>query len=230
VFLTLYGGDVIATDAPSIGPFDDLVIRSARVVGGRAATGRIVAFRGSDGRWLEAAVEERRDVASDSPYARHSHLRLHSADHDLMVRFFAEDRDDAPAKTGRELGPFFAVTIGPRELRADGELVADRDSTASAWTTHLAATQLGRAIGGAVLSVRSRTVAHAGEDTRVAPTNTPAPQSVLAPQNARATQSVPAKIEPPPQDPVRPAFQFIERVRVDPKIWRARAADREQES
>jgi hypothetical protein len=231
VYLTLYGGDVIAKDAPSLGPFDDLVIRSARVVGGPATAGRIVAFRGSDGRWLEAAVEERRGVASDAPYARHSHLRLHSADHDLMVRFFAEDKDDGPTRTGRELGPYFAVTIGPQELRADGELLADRSSTTSPWTTHLLSTQLGQAIGGAVLAVRSRSVAHAGEDAPVASPSVPAPVNVLKPQNVLAPPDVPLKIVPAPDEAAaRPAFQFIERVKVDPKIYRARAADREQDS
>jgi hypothetical protein len=230
VFLTLYGGDFIAKDAPALGPFDDLVIRSARVVGGPAAASRIVAFRGSDGRWLEAAVEERREVASDSPYARHSHLRINSPEHDLMVRFFAEDRDEAPAKTGRELGPFFAVTIGPQELRADGELLADRSSAASAWVTHQAIGLPGRTIGGAVLGVRSGAVAIAGEDARVVPKDALLPRNVLAPQHALAPQNVPAKVAPAPQDPPRPAFQFIERVKVDPKIYRARASDREHDS
>jgi hypothetical protein len=219
VFLTLYGGDAIATDAPALGPFDDLVIRSARVVGGPQASERVVAFRGSDGRWLEAAEQERRGVASDSPYARHSHLRLHSPDHDLMVRFFAEDTDAAPAKAGRELGPFFAVTVGPRELRADGELLADRGSAESAWATHQITTPLGQSRGGSVLAVRSGGVAFAGEDARVAP------RDLIVMQTSTGSAEVATAAEAP----APPAFRFIERVRVDPKIYRARGTVSERD-
>ena len=56
-------------------------------------TERSPPFRGSDGRWLDAERERRRDIASDVPFARHAYLRLQSIEPALMIRFFAEDSD-----------------------------------------------------------------------------------------------------------------------------------------
>jgi hypothetical protein len=200
--MTLYGGGAIAPDGQALGPFDDLVIRAARVVGGPAASGRIIAFRGSDGRWLGADGEERRGVASDSPYARHSHLRLHSPGRDLMVRFFPEDGEDPPAKAGRELGPYSAITIAPQELRGDGELLADRDSPELPWMSHQPSGTGEQRIAGAVLGVRSGVK------------NAPAPEALA---------------KPAPEAPAPAPFQFIERVRVDPRVYRARGSAEERD-
>jgi hypothetical protein len=227
MLMTLYGGGAIAPSGSDLGPFDHLVIRARRVVGGPAASGRIVAFRGSDGRWLEADGEERRGIASDAAYARHSHLRLHSPARDLMVRFFAEDTDDPPAKAGRELGPYSAVTIGPSELRADGELLADRLSPEQPWMSHRTAST--PAIAGAVLGVRSGTghVPAVPSDSFVMPAVRPG--SVATAGADSGTTPTRTAAAPAPEAPAPPPFQFIERVRVDPRIYRARGTAAERD-
>jgi hypothetical protein len=208
VLLSFYSGAVLTGDGEALGPFDDIVVRSSRVVGGQLGSGRVVAFRGSDGRWLEAEREALRGVASDAPYTRHSHLRLHSPEHDLMLRFFAEDKDDAQTAAS-EIGPYFAVTIGPLELRADGELVADRASPSVAWVARDSVDPRRHTTAGAVLAVRSGAKARLGEDARVA--------------KKEAKPLAPAP--PPTPEP----FRFVERVRVDPKIYRARGTAAERD-
>jgi hypothetical protein len=206
VLLSFYSGAVTG-DGEALGPFDDIVVRASRVVGGQVGKGRVIAFRGSDGRWLEAERETLRGVASDAPYTRHSHLRLHSPEHDLMLRFFAEDQDD-PQTAASEIGPYFAVTIGPLELRADGELVADRASPSVPWVARDSADHRRHTTAGAVLAVRSGARARLGEDARVAK------------KEAKPPTPAPAMPEP---------FRFVERVRVDPKIYRARGTAAERD-
>jgi hypothetical protein len=205
VLLSFYSG-AVTSDGQALGPFDDIVVRASRVVGGPAGCGRIIAFRGTDGRWLEAEREAQRGVASDAAYSRHSHLRLHSPEHDLMVRFFAEDKDDAPAAAASETGPYFAVTVGPQELRADGELLADRASPEVPWIARQSTDPQHQGTAGAVLAVRSGSLARAGEDVRV----------VASPITPKAE----ALVEP---------FQFVERVKVDQKIYRARGTAAERD-
>jgi hypothetical protein len=214
MLLTLYGGDaVVPTDGRTIGPFDDLVIRTGSVVGGPAAGGRVVAFRGSDGRWLEAEREEQRGIASDSAYARHSHLWLHSTDHDLMVRFFAEDKDDPPVRAIGELGPYLAVTVGPHEVRGDGDLLADRASSDLPWVRRNSAGPRGE--GDAVLAVRSDRVARVVEEARGVA------QTVTATAPRVAAMTAPAEFSP--------EFKFVERVRVSPRIYIARGTAEERD-
>lgn len=210
MLLSFYSGAVVAADGQALGPFDDIVVREGRVVGGLLGRGRVVAFRGSDGRWLEAEREAERGVASDDPYTRHSHLRLHSPEHDLMVRFFAEDKDDAPAAAASEIGPYFAVTVGPKELRADGELLADRTSPEVPWVARASSDAHREMIAGAVLAVRSGSVIRAGEDVRVSTSEA----KPITPQ--------------PDEAPVEP-FRFVERVRVETKIYRARGTAAERD-
>jgi hypothetical protein len=214
MLLTLYGGDaVVPTNGQTIGPFDDLVIRAGSVVGGPAAGGRVVAFRGSDGRWLEADREQRRGIASDSEYARHSHLWLHSTDRDLMVRFFAEDKDDPPVRSIGELGPYNAVTVGPREVRGDGDLLADRASSEVAWVRRNSSGP--RGVGDAVLAVRSDHVARAANTSHGATAPAPAIAAIVAETAA------------PPE--FSADFKFIERVKVSPRIYIARGTAEERD-
>jgi len=214
MLLTLYGGDaVVPTNGQTIGPFDDLVIRAGSVVGGPAAGGRVVAFRGSDGRWLEADGEERRGIASDSEYARHSHLWLHSTERDLLVRFFAADKDAPPVRAIGELGPYNAVTIGPHEVRGDGDLLADRASSDVPWVRRNSSGPRGE--GDAVLAVRSDSVARGANATHVAAAPVPATTAINAESAASSEFS--------------PAFKFIERVKVSPRIYLARGTAEERD-
>jgi hypothetical protein len=203
VFLTFYGGALAAVDGQALGPFDDVVVRAAHVVGGPHGAERVIAFRGSDGRWLDA------ERTTDTPHVPYSHLRLHSPDHDLMVRFFAEDKDDASPATQPETGPYFAVSVGPRDLRGDGELLADRVSSSAPWLALHASGPKRQALAGAVVAVRSGSVARTEEIAlAVAPT---------------------AAVITSPRPSFGPAFKFVERSRIEPKIYRARGTAAERD-
>lgn len=211
MFLTFYGGAVAAVDGDALGPFDDVVVRAAHVVGGPLGAERVIAFRGSDGRWLDA------ERTTDTPHVPYSHLRLHSPDHDLMVRFFAEDKDDASPTTQSETGPYFAVSVGPWDLRGDGELLADRISPSAPWLALHAAGPKRQALAGAVVAVRSGSVARAEDSAHIAALTAP----VVAPPTAQAM--------PSPRPSFGPAFKFVERARIEPKIYRARGTAAERD-
>jgi hypothetical protein len=203
VFLTFYGGAVAAIDGQALGPFDDVVVRATLVVAGPHAAERVIAFRGSDGRWLDA------ERTTDSPHVPHSHLRLHSPEHDLMVRFFVDEKDDASPASQPEAGPYFAVAVGPFDLRADGELIADRISPSAPWLAAHADGPKRQALAGAVVAVRSGSVAR------------PAKSAVVA------APAEPAIASPRPS--FGPAFKFVERARIEPKIYRARGTAAERD-
>jgi hypothetical protein len=214
VFLTFYGGVLPAIAGQALGPFDDVVVRAAHIVGGPLGAERVIAFRGSDGRWLDA------EGTTDTPHAPQSHLRLHSPAHDLMVRFFAEDKDDTP-ETHAERGPYFAVSIGPWDLRGDGELIADRISPNAPWlAAHTSGSQR-QALAGAVVAVRTGSVAHPVVAVRSAPV---APVEVSAPVTASTAKPVAS-----PTPSFGPAFKFVERARIEPKIYRARGTAAERD-
>ncbi len=203
MFLTFYGGAIAAIDGQALGPFDDVVVRAALVVAGPHAAERVIAFRGSDGRWLDA------ERTTDTPHVPYSHLRLHSPGHDLMVRFFAEDKDDASPVTQSEAGPFFAVTVGPFDLRGDGELIADRISPSAPWLAPHASGPKRQALAGAVVAVRSGSVARPAQNAHVAAPTEPVITS--------------------PRPSFGPAFKFVERARIEPKIYRARGTAAERD-
>jgi hypothetical protein len=202
VFLTFYGGPLAEVDGHALGPFDDVVVRAAHVVGGPHGAERVIAFRGSAGRWLDA------ERTTDAPHVPYSHLRLHSPEHDLMVRFFVDEKDDASPATQSEAGPYFAVTVGPFDLRGDGELVADRVSPSGPWLAAHASGTKRQALAGAVLAVRS------GSAPRVE-------------ASAAVAAQAPAIASPRPS--FGPAFKFVERARIEPKIYRARGTPAERD-
>ena len=201
--LTFYGGAVADVDGHALGPFDDIVVRAAHVVGGPHGAERVIAFRGSDGRWLDA------ERTTDTPQLPYSHLRLHSPEHDLMVRFFAEEKDDASPPTQLETGPYFAVTVGPRDLRGDGELIADRISPTAPWLAAHGDGPSRQVLAGAVLAVRSGSVARPVQSTDVAAPTEPVIAS--------------------PRPSFGPAFKFVERARIEPKIYKARGTAAERD-
>src|SRR4051812_9490078 len=190
MFLSFHDDAASGSSAHTLGPYEDVVIRGARVVGETHGQSQLLAFRGSDGRWLDAERERRRDIASDVPFARHAYLRLQSIEPALMIRFFGEDSDDSAVRARAEAGPFSAIVIGLTDLHADGVLVARRASAAAPWAPRGALEQNDQPRAGAVLGVRSGKVIRPSEDARMGP----------------APKIVPTSFGP--------AFQFVERARV----------------
>lgn len=170
----------------ALGPFDELVIRSAHVVGERADLGTVIAVHGSNGRWRPADPELQRLLEVGHDDASRSHISARSERRDLSMRLF-DDEPDGSAEVA-ELGPFSVVDVGPHTLRADQLIVAVRVSTMAPWLlTNSAGTDLG-GIARRVLALRTssarrvaaghpRTVAGSLEKTERLPTviDEPAP-------------------------------------------------------
>lgn len=152
VYLTLYDDSQPDGGDSTLGPFDELTVRTARVVGERGDLGRIVAAHGSKGGWLGVQSEPQRSFASGPTPPERSHMRVRAEEADVFLRLF----DDAPEQSAAvpELGPFGDVVIGSNDIRADGRTVAVRVSPTASWLlTDLAGAQL-QGVPKAVVSLR----------------------------------------------------------------------------
>ena len=120
-------------DRPALGPFDELTVRSARVVGERGKSGRILAAHGPNGGWLGVDADLQRSFATDSvpTSAKLSHIRVHAYEAQVFLSLF----DDAPDPwvSVPELGPFDVVVIGTNDIGADGRTIAVRVSPTAPW-------------------------------------------------------------------------------------------------
>jgi hypothetical protein len=131
LFATLHDeGEAPGPAAASLGPFDEIAIRSARVVGERAQLGIVIAAHGTNGRWRVADPELQGALEAATGDATRSHIRVKTAGVDLFLRLF----DDEPGSALLpELGPFALIDVGTYELRADALIVAVRVSSMAPW-------------------------------------------------------------------------------------------------
>jgi hypothetical protein len=123
-------GETADPAASHLGPFDELVIRSAHVVGERAEVGTVIAAHGANGRWRAADLEMQRGLEAGRGDATRSHIRAYTETRDLYIRAFDEPERSAAVA---ELGPFSIVDVGTHDLRGDGLILAVRVSTMSPW-------------------------------------------------------------------------------------------------
>ncbi len=111
-------------ELPPVGPLDLVVLRDRRLVAERRSVHQAEEPRVPIDRWLEAELELRRATGDEPGGTRRQDMRVTAHDR-VFVRFtlFGEagERDAAP-----ELGPFTAVTVGPRSVEADGRVLATR--------------------------------------------------------------------------------------------------------
>lgn len=134
-------GEPAHSATSALGPFDELVIRSAHVVGERANLGTVIAVHGSNGRWRPADPELQRALEVGHDDASRGHIGAHGESRDLYLSLF----DDEPGRSAEvaELGPFSVVDVGTHALRADQSIVAVRVSTMAPWLlTNAAGTDL----------------------------------------------------------------------------------------
>ena len=128
-------GESAEKSLPPLGPFELLIVRHNRIIGDREAVEHDLhdmTAHGSVERWLEAELELRRALGDEPGGARRNHMRIRAPRGDIIVRFYDYTGDEPPKVP--ELGPFYALTVGKREVRADDKLLAIRSTDMSPWT------------------------------------------------------------------------------------------------
>jgi hypothetical protein len=213
-------------ELPPLGPFELLIIRHNRIIGDREHVVHDMMTHGSVERWLEAELELRRALGDEPGGMRRSHMRIRAPKGDIIVRFYDYTGDEPPKVP--ELGPFFSLTVGKRDVRADDKLLAIRATDMAPWTL---TDQVRSGIAGinktdfSVFSLSARdpaTYAAAPIPVPVvsapvaAPPSAPEPPPVAAPPVAA---SAPGPAEPPYE---RPSIEFTERRKVQREIYVAR--------
>ena len=217
-------GEASDRELPPLGPFELLIVRHNRIIGDREAVEHDVLGAGSVERWLEAELELRRALGDEPGGVRRGHMRIRAPRGDIIVRFYDYAGDEAPKVP--ELGPFYALVVGKREVRADDKLLAIRSTDMSPWTLTDAIRPGIAGINKADFSVFSLSV----RDPRAAPQPTaPRPLAPQAPPQGTTPVAVPA----PPAAPAGPMLPtattstpaepaFVERRKVQREIYVAR--------
>ena len=212
-------GESFDAELPPIGPFELLIIRHNRIIGDREHVEHDMLGSGSVERWLEAELELRRALGDEPGGVRRSQMRIRAPRGDIIVRFYDYAGDEAPKVP--ELGPFYAITVGKREVRADDKLLAIRSTDMSPWTLTDAVRPGIAGINKADFSVFSLS---ARDPRPAAP-----PPAAVAPAPAPLQRSEPAPapiasaIEGPPK-------AFVERRAVQREIYVARPDPQKDET
>jgi hypothetical protein len=221
VYLQFFDEDEASDRAlPLLGPFELLIVRHNRLIGDREAVSHDTLGVGSVERWLEAELELRRALGDEPGGVRRSHMRFRAALGDIIVRFYDYAGDEAPKVP--ELGPFYSLVVGKREVRADDKLVAIRSTDVSPWTLTDAVRPGIAGINKSDFSV----FALSARDVRPAPRPQP---PVVEPPAAPVIAPLPEVSEPPPPAPVAadngaPTVEpvFLERRKIQREIYIAR--------
>jgi hypothetical protein len=223
VYLAFDGGpDASGPDGPEIGPYDEIVLRGARAVGEREGLGRIIALRGSTGRWRDAETESSSAV-SEQVEVGGADLHFSARRDDVLVRFL----DDAVAghESVPDLGPYALVVVGTYEVRGDEETLAVRVSRISPWqlTDRAGAAFQGTMKDALVFVATVHTAASPARPTPRAATDKARPSRPEVPSKpeAPAKPESPKPGSPPPADDAAPGV-WVDRVKAAPNIYISR--------
>jgi hypothetical protein len=221
-------GESLDKELPPLGPFELLIIRHNRIIGDREQVEHDLMGLGAVERWLEAELELRRALGDEPGGVRRSHMRIRAPQGDIIVRFYDYTGDEAPKVP--ELGPFYALTIGKREVRADDQLLAIRATDLAPWTLTDAVRPGVSGINKSDFSVFSLSA----REPRAAPPPPVPPLSMreaASPSLATAPPAAgpPALVAPPPGGPpyAGPQPSFIERRKVQREVYVARPEQEE---
>ena len=211
-------GEAADRELPPLGPFELLIIRHNRIIGDRENVEHDALGAGSVERWLEAELELRRALGDEPGGVRRSHMRIRAPRGDIIVRFYDYAGDEAPKVP--ELGPFYSLVVGKREVRADDKLIALRSTDLAPWTLTDAIRPGIAGINKADFSVFSLSV----RDPRSA--SRPATAEPAAAPPFAAPVATPAAATPPPpvadSGPAPVEREFVERRKVQREVYVAR--------
>ena len=214
-------GESMDRELPPLGPFELLIIRHNRIIGDREQVEHDSMGLGAVERWLEAELELRRALGDEPGGVRRSHMRIRAPRGDIIVRFYDYGGDEPPKVP--ELGPFYVLTIGKREVRADDQLIAIRSTDLSPWTLTEAARPGVAGVTKADFSVFSMSVREAGQPG-------PAPAPVPPPTLREAADPVAATAAPVAETPSVPQGEFVERRKVQRELYVARPDSQREQS
>src|SRR5438045_7901777 len=245
VYLQFFNeGEALEKELPPLGPFELLIIRHNRLIGDREHIEhdtQDLMGAGSVERWLEAELELRRALGDEPGGVHRHHMRFRAPRGDIIVRFYDYAGDGPPRVP--ELGPFYQLIVGKREVRGDDKLLAIRSTDMSPWTLTDAVRPGVAGINKADLSV----FALSARETRpVAPPPIAAvavPMPLVEPAPAathRAAAVTASPIEAPPaaetpeaaalERQERPRIEFGERRNIQREIYVARPDPRPDEA
>ena len=129
VYLAFDGGpDASGPGGAGIGPYDEIVLRGARVVGERDGFGKVIALRSAAGSWRDA---ESSSSGSEQVENGRGDLRISAGAEAVLVRFADDEVAGHPPVP--DLGPFGTVVVGTHQVRADEDTLAVRVSRISPW-------------------------------------------------------------------------------------------------
>lgn len=110
-------------ELPPVGPLDRVVLRHGpQLIAERVAAHHVDETGVSVDRWFEAELELLRATGEESGGVRRTQMRFTSRD-GLYLRFVSYG-DAQERHRLAELGPFTSVVVRPREIEADGRVIA----------------------------------------------------------------------------------------------------------
>ena len=109
-----------------MGPYDEIVVRGARVVGETSGLGQVIAVRGSKGEWLDAEGTSPSGILADP----NAGLEVR-AEPGVIVRFLTDDVEGLAVVP--EIGPFALIEVETHTVRADRKTLAVRLGRAAPW-------------------------------------------------------------------------------------------------
>jgi hypothetical protein len=202
VYLAFDGGpDASRPGGAGIGPYDEIVLRGARVVGERDGFGKVIALRSAAGSWRDA---ESSSSGSDQVESGRGDLRISAGDEAVLVRF--ADDEVAGHTAVPDLGPFATVVVGTHAVQADEETLAVRVSRASPWQL---TDKAGSGFQGAMKEALVFVAAGHSSSSQ--------PRKVVSTPEPRAPQTYPT----PPGDEAEPSV-WVDRAKVAPNIYISR--------
>jgi hypothetical protein len=232
-------GEGADRELPPLGPFELLIVRHNRIIGDREAVEHDMLGAGSVERWLEAELELRRALGDEPGGVRRAYMRIRAPRGDIIVRFYDYAGDEAPKVP--ELGPFYSMVVGKREVRADDKLIAIRSTEMSPWTL----TDAGRPGIAGINKADFSVFSLSARDPRAVPQSSapqpvaPAPQagqhdpSPLVSAPSRETAPAPAPMSAgltPAAENGGPPGEFVERRKVQREIYVARPLPQQSEA
>src|SRR5437762_7194152 len=212
VYLQFFNeGEALQKELPPLGPFELLIVRHNRLIGDREHIEhdtQDLMGAGSVERWLEAELELRRALGDEPGGVKRGHMRIRAPRGDIIVRFYDYGGDEPPKVP--ELGPFYALTIGKREVRADDQLLAIRSTDMSPWTL----TDAGRPEIAGTTKADFSVFSLSARDT--------APAAAPPPVGRESASSLPAAAAEVPDAPWAPQEDFVERRKLQREVYVAR--------